>query len=174
MKIARFYLSSDHNYVGHHGKPPGETPVREVEAIDCVAGQGIRGDRFFGHKADYKGQITFFDLKVHRDLCERFGIDPATKSPSLYRRNVLTCGIDLNSLIGVDFEVQGVRFHGVEECSPCYWMDQAFGPGAEEALRGSGGLRARILSDGELHVDAGIAADALAPPSIPTSPVSPS
>lgn len=173
MHIARLYLSAGHNYVGHHGKAPGESPVCEVDTIECVAGQGIRGDRFFGHKVDYKGQITFFDIEVHRALCERFGVDPAEKSPALYRRNVLTSDIDLNTLIGVDFEVQGVRFHGVEECSPCYWMDHAFGSGAEDALRGSGGLRARILSDGELRVDAGIAADALASPPAPTSPLSP-
>jgi MOSC domain-containing protein YiiM len=72
-------------------------------------------------------------------------------SPALPRRNVVTRGVDLNDLIDQDFEVQGVRFHGTQECKPCYWMDRAIAPGAEEFLKGRGGLRARILSDGTLR-----------------------
>lgn len=154
MKIVRLYTSADHNFIGHHGKPPGDHPMTEVESVECVAGQGIRGDRFFDFKDSYKGQITFFALEVHRDLCRRLGVDADAKSPSVYRRNAITSGVDLNSLIGEDFEIQGIRFHGTEECSPCYWMNHAFGEGAELALKGNGGLRAHILSDGELHVDA--------------------
>ena len=60
-------------------------------------------------------------------------------------------GVDLNTLVGKEFEVQGVTFRGREECRPCYWMDQSFGPGAEAALRGRGGLRAEILADGILR-----------------------
>jgi MOSC domain-containing protein YiiM len=48
--------------------------------------------------------------------------------------------------------VQGVRFLGTQESTPCYWMNQAFAEGAEEALKGHGGLRAKILSDGILRV----------------------
>jgi len=76
------------------------------------------------------------------------------QSPGVARRNVITAGIDLNRLIGEEFVLQGVRFAGVEECRPCYWMEQALGPGAEAALRGRGGLRARILTDGPLRVEA--------------------
>jgi MOSC domain-containing protein YiiM len=39
----------------------------------------------------------------------------------------------------------------VEECRPCYWMNRAIAPGAEEFLKGRGGLRAKILCDGELR-----------------------
>jgi MOSC domain-containing protein YiiM len=76
------------------------------------------------------------------------------KSPGVTRRNVITRGVDLNSLIGQRFANQGVEFEGVAECSPCHWMNQAIAPGAESALRGRGGLRARILTDGILRVDA--------------------
>jgi MOSC domain-containing protein YiiM len=69
----------------------------------------------------------------------------------VFRRNIVTCGLDLNSLIGQEFEIQGVRFAGVEESKPCYWMNQAFAEGAEEAMKGNGGLRARILTSGVLR-----------------------
>ena len=63
-------------------------------------------------------------------------------------------GIDLNSLVGREFEIGGIRFFGSEECAPCYWMDQAVACGAEDFMKGKGGLRARILSSGTLNVGA--------------------
>lgn len=120
----------------------------EVPEVECVAGRGLRGDRYFDHKEDYKGQLTFFSLEVFDELCDALqfeGVDP-----SCVRRNVFTRGVDLNTLIGKDFEVQGIRFYGTEESRPCHWMNGAVGPGAQEFLRGRGGLRARILNGGTL------------------------
>ncbi|HTO04809.1 MAG TPA: NTP transferase domain-containing protein, partial [Opitutus sp.] len=91
------------------------------------------------------------DEAVHRRLLQE--LRPGPRSPAAYRRNVITRGVDLNSLIGQEFTVQGVRFLGVAESKPCYWMDQAVGVGAEKFLRGNGGLRAKILSDGIVRVD---------------------
>jgi len=72
----------------------------------------------------------------------------------VFRRNVITSGVDLRAWFDAEFELQGVRFRGMGECTPCYWMDQAFGPGAEKALEGRGGLRAQILTDGVLRAGA--------------------
>ncbi len=149
IQIVGLYISTQHNFFGHHGQPPGEEPIIETASVECVAGRGLRGDRFFDYKEDYKGQITFFASEVYEDLCGQLGIH--NKQIGVLRRNVITRGIDLNTLVGREFVVQGVRFHGMAECSPCYWMDRAFGPGAEDALRGRGGLRARILSSGILR-----------------------
>jgi MOSC domain-containing protein YiiM len=151
IRIKHLYTSPGHNFVGHHGKPAGEHPIVEAREIRCLAGRGIEGDRFLDFKPDYKGQITFFAEEIYRELCVR--LDTWDRPPSAFRRNVITEGVDLNSLIGKEFEVQGVRFLGTGECSPCEWQEQAFAPGANEALRGRGGLRAKILSDGVLRVD---------------------
>jgi MOSC domain-containing protein YiiM len=151
MKVEHLYISAEHNYFGHHGKPAGRAPVQEVEQAELVSGKGIVGDRFYGWKEDYKGQITFFAREVYEDLCRSLGV--AGVAPSVFRRNVIVSGVDLNALIGQEFELQGIRFAGVCECSPCYWMDEAFHPGAEAALQGRGGLRARILSSGTLRRD---------------------
>jgi len=124
----------------------------EVPVIDCVAGRGIREDRYFDFKDDYKGQITFFSLDVFEELCAALGLHDA--SPAAARRNVITRGVDLNEFIDKEFEIQGVRFCGTQECAPCYWMDGAFAPGAKDFLKGRGGLRAKILSDGELRLSA--------------------
>jgi len=156
VEILHLYTSPAHNYFGHHGQAPGEYPMFEVDSIECVAGHGISGDRFFDYRESYKGQITFFSSEVYAQLCK--ALDVHDKPPSSVRRNVITRGVDLNTLIETEFELQGVRFRGIEECRPCYWMDQAFGPGAERFLKGQGGLRAIILTDGNLRVD-GVAAN---------------
>ena len=122
--------------------------MMERESIECVAGKGIVGDRFFGFKEDYKGQVTFFSHEVYDRLCAQFQI--SNVPPSIFRRNIITQGVDLNSLIGQEFEIQGLRFLGTQESAPCYWMNQAFAEGAEEAMRGHGGLRAKILRGGML------------------------
>ena len=149
MTIQRLFISPGHNYFGHHDKLAGEHPLIEVSELECVAGSGIQGDRFFNFKPDYKGQITFFSIEVFEQMQRELGLANADASKT--RRNVFTTGVDLNGLIGQEFEVQGVRFIGVEECRPCHWMDQAFAPGAEEWLKGRGGLRARILTNGVLR-----------------------
>lgn len=150
FELIHFYISPGHNFFGHHGGPASEHAILEVEQLECVAGRGIRGDRFFDYKQNYKGQITFFADEVYREVEAQFGV--IDRPPAVFRRNVITRNVDLNSLVGKAFEVQGVQFVGMEECKPCYWMDQAFHPGTEEALRGRGGLRAKILSTGTLRL----------------------
>jgi MOSC domain. len=152
VQIRHLYISAGHNYFDHHGKEPGGHPMKECDVIECVAGRGIVGDRFFDFKKDYSGQITFFSWEVYQRLCD--ALDIRDRPPSVFRRNVIVSEADLNALIGQEFEVQGIRFFGRKECSPCYWMDRAFGVGAEKLLQGNGGLRAAILSDGKLRVKA--------------------
>jgi MOSC domain-containing protein YiiM len=148
--IQHLYISPAHNFFGHHGQPPGTQPMVEVAELRCLAGRGIEGDRFLDFKPDYKGQITFFADEIYQELCAR--LDVWDKPPSVFRRNVITSGVDLNTLVAQEFEIQGVRLLGTAECSPCHWQDGAFAPGTEEALQNNGGLRAKILTDGILRV----------------------
>lgn len=149
IEIAHLFISPGHNFFGHHGQPAGTHPIVPVDQIECVSAQGIQGDRFFGFKHNYKGQITFFDMTVFEALQRELSLPNA--HPAQTRRNVFTRNLKLDSLVGVEFEIQGVHFLGTEECRPCYWMNSALGPGAEEWLKGRGGLRAAILSSGTLR-----------------------
>ena len=150
MRIEQIFTSPGHNYFGHHDRPPGDFAIVEVEQVECVASRGLRGDRFFDYADDYKGQITFFAEEVFLEMERAFGL--ADKSPGVLRRNVVVSGVELKGLIGFDFELQGVQFRGTAQCAPCYWMDTAFAPGTEKFLAGRGGLRARILTDGQIRV----------------------
>ena len=149
VEICYLFVSAGHNFVGHYQKLPGNYANIAVPKIQCVTRQGIAGDRFYGHKNGQKGNITFFQEETYQELRRQLGV--WDRGPEVFRRNVITRGIDLNELIGVEFELQGIRFFGNEECRPCYWMDRAFGPGAENAMKGRGGLRATILTDGVLR-----------------------
>ena len=152
MRIANIFISPEHNYFGHHDQPAGTAPLIELEEADVVAAMGIRGDRFFSWKKDYKGQVTFFSLEVYESLCAEFQV--WDRGPGVFRRNVIVSGADLNALIDQEFTVQGVRFFGEAECSPCHWMDGAFHPGTEASLKNRGGLRAKVLSSGTLRREA--------------------
>jgi MOSC domain-containing protein YiiM len=151
MRIRHIFISPGHNFVGHHGKPPGEHPMLGVPEVRLLAGRGIEGDRYLDFKDDYKGQVTFFAWEIYERMLKEFSV--SGKGPDIFRRNIITEGVDLNALIGTEFEVQGVRFLGTQECAPCHWMNTTFAEGAEAALKGHGGLRAKILNDGVLRVD---------------------
>jgi MOSC domain-containing protein YiiM len=151
LRIRHLYVSPGHNYFGHHGRPAGAFATEEHETVTCVANKGIQGDRFFGYKQHYKGQVTLFSWEVFEKL--RQELPAPSADPAALRRNVLVEGADLNDLIGTKFLLQGVMLEGTEECRPCYWMDQAIAPGAEVWLKGRGGLRCRVIAGGTLRRD---------------------
>ena len=148
--IERLYLSPGHNFYGHEVTAPGRHPLVECTEVECVAGRGLVGDRFFDRKPGFKGQITFLSSEVFEEVCRVLQV--TGKTPGVTRRNVITRGVDLNTLIGEEFVLQGIRFEGTGECSPCHWMNHAIALGAEAAMTGRGGLRARILTSGTLRL----------------------
>ena len=152
MHVEKPFISPGHNFFGHHGQPASEYPISQVEQLECVAGRGIRGDRFFDFKENYKGQVTFFSMEVLEALRLELNLPEAQHQAT--RRNAFVRGVDLGSLVGQEFEIQGIRFAGVEESKPCHWMNAAIGNGAEEWLKCRAGLSCRIYSDGALRCDA--------------------
>lgn len=152
VTVERFFISPGHNFFGRRVQPAGTHPTIEPATIRCRAGWGIEGDRFYGYRPDYNGQITFCSAETLAALRTHFAL-PAL-SAGVLRRNVLLRGLDLATLIGRTFTLGGVSFAGTSEARPCHWMNHAVAPGAEEWLKGRGGLRARILTDGELALGA--------------------
>lgn len=146
--IRHIFISSGHNFFGRYGQPAGLDPARDVASVKCRAGWGLEGDRFYGYRPGYKGQVTFFAWETYRAIKERFGVRDLPASA--FRRNVIVEGIDLNALIERRFALGGIEFEGTAEARPCHWMNSAVAAGAEDWLMGRGGLRAKILTDGEL------------------------
>ncbi len=148
--IRHIFVSPGHNFFGRHGQAAGRSAITDVPEVRCQAGCGLEGDRFFGYKPDYNGQVTFFAWEIYEAAKRELGV-PDLK-PEAFRRNVIVEGMDLRALMGARFTLGGVEFEGRGESKPCYWMNTAVGAGAEEWLKGNGGLRAKILQDGVLRV----------------------
>jgi len=149
VELLHLFVSPGHDFRGRHGKEALRHPVEDRDEIECVAGRGIRDDRYFDYKEDFKGQITFFDASVYEELKSRFGLPDL--EASAVRRNVIVRGADLNALVGRRFRIGEVEFEGSEEAAPCYWMNRICAEGAEDFLKGRGGLRARIRAGGQLR-----------------------
>ncbi len=75
VKVRQLYIAPGHNFFGRHGQPAADNPIVEVAEIDCVAGRGLRGDRFFDYKENYRGQITFFAWETYEAICHELDGD---------------------------------------------------------------------------------------------------
>ena len=149
-ELLAIYLSDGHDFRGRHEKGRLHHGTREIDQVECVAGKGLIGDRYFDFKPDFKGQVTFIDAEVIDAVREKFALPDLPAGA--FRRNLVVRGVDFKNWIGKRFTFQGIEFQGSEECAPCHWMDEAAAPGVEDFLKGNcgGGLRARILTDGVL------------------------
>lgn len=128
-------------------------PVAPRAWVDVVPGVGIVGDRYathHGHWSDPKWpdqEVTLVETEVAAEV----GIDAGQ-----LRRNVVTCGIRLDEVIGARFQIGDVVLVGVRRCDPCRYLESLLRPGLAQALMGRGGLRARIIRGGRIHVGDGI------------------
>lgn len=158
--LKEIWISPGNDFRGRHGMERAQNGVIPLMAVECVAGMGLRGDRYFGYKPDYKGQVTFFEADVTDQVKSAFGLEQLCSS--VFRRNLMVSGVRLRDWVGRRFVFQGVEFEGTEECKPCYWMDKAVASGVEDFMKidARGGLRARILSNGTLRCLTECVADA--------------
>ena len=131
---------------------PNEHPTVRV-----VAGAGIEGDRYFARKDEPGQNITFVEAE---EIESFFAEQQRSADLSATGRNIITRGVRLNDLVGIEFLVGAVRFRGVELCEPCLGLGQALAtpttPPAKVVKRlvHRGGLRADALSSGEVAVGA--------------------
>lgn len=124
--------------------------------VHAVPGRGIEGDRYFvgsgtfstqPQKPDY--EITF----VEKEKIEAFARESGLPMTALHaRRNIVTEGVDLNALVGREFHVGDVRIRGIRLCEPCAYLAKISFPETLKGLVHKGGLRAQILSEGDIRV----------------------
>ena len=111
--IRHIFISPGHNFFGRFGQPPGEHAVTDVARVKCRAGWGLEGDRFYGYRPGYKGQVTFFAWETHTAAQRQFRVPRL--GASACRRNVVVEGIALNTLAGPRFALGGVEFAGAAD-----------------------------------------------------------
>lgn len=130
----------------------GVRPARAVrmQALDEVVahtGAGLAGDRYKGGSG--KRGVTLIQaehLPVIAALSGHEALEPA-----LLRRNIVVSGLPLLALKGRRFRVGDALLEWTESCDPCSMMEAALGPGGFNAMRGHGGLCARVLEGGTIR-----------------------
>ena len=128
-------------------RPARDVPMQQVDSVEAEAGSGLVGDRYKGGSG--KRGVTLIQaehLPVIAALSGHGEIVPAT-----LRRNLLVSGIPLVALKGRRFRIGEVLLEGTDACDPCSRMEAALGPGGYNAMRGMGGLCARILEGGVIR-----------------------
>lgn len=139
----------------------GEPRVR-VDAVRAVAGKGLEGDRYFGKARrgtggyDPERQVTLIEAEAVESVAARRPGFAAGHA----RRNVVTRGVRLNALVGRTFRVGGAVLRGVEKCDPCTRLQRLTYRGVMADLDDRGGLRAEVLSGGEIRVGDAVSVDA--------------
>ena len=134
--------------------PDAGAPAVEVARARAIAGRGLEGDRYaagrgtFSRGIGYGRDITL----IEHELLAASIINGAPVTPVQARRNVAVRGIVLDGLIGARFRIGDVECVGRRRCEPCAHLQRLGPPGVLRALVHRGGLRADVVTGGEISV----------------------
>ena len=135
-------------------RPARDVAMTEVEQAEAITEHGLRGDRYTGGSG--KRGITLIQAEHLPAIAALAGVELV---PALLRRNVVVSGIALIALKQRRFRIGDVVLEGTDPCDPCSRMEEALGPGGYNAMRGMGGLCARILEGGSLRLGDAVVAE---------------
>lgn len=125
----------------------------EVGAATLLPGLGLEGDHRATGRAPSPGgkrHVTLLQaehLPVIAALTGRATLDPA-----VLRRNLVVAGINLASLRTRTFRIGDTVLEGTGWCHPCSRMEETLGSGGFQAVRGHGGITARVVRPGPITV----------------------
>jgi MOSC domain-containing protein YiiM len=130
-------------------RPARRAPVEPVEAVFAQVGSGLIGDRFQG-KPESTRQVTLIQGEHLRAVASFLGMPEV--EPGLLRRNLVVEGINLLALKDKRFRIGVAVLEMTGLCHPCSRMEETLGPGGYNALRGHGGITARVLQEGQIRL----------------------
>jgi MOSC domain-containing protein YiiM len=127
-------------------------PVAEARA---APGKGLEGDRYFNQNGYYSNkpgtgrELTLIESEALEYLAQHSGI---SLTPNQTRRNLVTRGVQLNSLVGKVFSIGEITVKGMRLCDPCSYLEGLTQAGVLQGLVDRGGLRVDILTAGTIRV----------------------
>lgn len=129
-------------------RPAREVPMQTPAVVEARCGHGLTGDRFRGTRN--KREVTF----IQREHIDALGslLGRSDIEAAVLRRNVVVSGLNLLALKGRRFAVGDALFECTGFAHPCSRMEIVLGPGGYNAMRGHGGITARILRGGLLRI----------------------
>ncbi len=132
-------------------RPAHDASMIVLREAGLIADRGVDGDRAAAGRIGGKRQVTLLQrehLPVIAALSGRVDV-----VPELLRRNLVIAGINLLALKSLRFTIgDEVEFEGTGPCEPCAKMDEALGEGGFQAMRGYGGITARVLRGGTVRI----------------------
>ncbi|QFP75395.1 MOSC domain-containing protein [Deinococcus sp. AJ005] len=131
--------------IGDHGKmaPARLTALSgEIEATPRPSNPSVPG-------GPGKRQVTLIQAEHLPVIAALAGLDEVT--PELLRRNIVVSGVSLLALKDARFQIGEVVLEGTGECHPCSRMEENLGEGGYNAVRGHGGLTARVIVGGMIR-----------------------
>ncbi|MFY0598822.1 MAG: MOSC domain-containing protein [Cyclobacteriaceae bacterium] len=130
-------------------RPASKAPMNIVESVLAAKSEGLIGDRFKG-KISTKRQVTLIQAEHIETV--RSVMKMKNLPPELLRRNIVVSGINLLALKDKRFTIGKAILETTGECHPCSRMEKTLGDGGYNAMRGHGGITARVLSEGEIRI----------------------
>ena len=130
-------------------RPEKRAAIIVVDKVEVNLKSGLIGDRYAGRSG--KRQITLMQaehLPVIASLLNLDSIDPAT-----LRRNICITGLNLLALKEKHFQIGEAVLEYTGLCHPCSFMEKTFGQGGYNAIRGHGGITARVLKAGVIKLN---------------------
>jgi MOSC domain-containing protein YiiM len=132
-------------------------PMRTMQEVEAIAGEGLVGDRYRDGVGFYSAipttpgarELTLIAEEALAAVQQETGI---VLGPHEHRRNVTTRGIDLDALIGRRFRIGEVACEGIRSCPPCNHLEEVTGKPVLPPLVHRGGLRAKIVESGWIRV----------------------
>jgi MOSC domain-containing protein YiiM len=129
-------------------RPSRREVLRAVANADATIGHGLVGDHYSNRGG--KRQVTLIQAEHLQAIASM--LDVRAVDPGSLRRNLVICGINLLALKDKQFQVGDAILEYSGLCHPCSRMESALGPGGYNALRGHGGITARVLRGGTIRV----------------------
>ncbi len=130
-------------------RPTRRAALQPLEQVNANAQSGLTGDHYRGGP-DGKRQVTLIQAEHLTALAVM--LNRSQIEPGLTRRNIVISGINLLALHNCRFRIGQAVLEGTGYCQPCSRMEENLGPGGYNAMRGHGGITARILEDGLIRV----------------------
>jgi MOSC domain-containing protein YiiM len=127
-------------------RPKRLVAVTELASVEALEGLGLHGDRYNSREGGR--QVTLMQAEHLVAMASMLGV--VTVEFELTRRNILVRGINLLALKDKAFRIGEVVLRYSGECHPCSRMEAALGPGGYNAMRGHGGITAKVIRGGKI------------------------